>query len=289
MATPVGQSLGLPRALALNMLELQCPGVHELTRLPRPESREARGDLQRELGRALYVTKDYAYAAGEIDAAGATAVSVACDFDRQLHLFDLKERLAWHARDLGFDAWFGRGGELQVAGLPGGSTVDSLMIERRLRLRIVEDAQQRTALVARHGTRWSVDLTDVAAVEKARDERVRRRGQGTPRSGRIVRVAGEELTINVDGEEISVTRADYNLTVNSAYVRRHYGSEILQRVQMAAGSLTATRQRNRYAVKDRFLAMGESLAALGWSFDVGGGRLATISPTLAEVRVQEAG
>jgi hypothetical protein len=63
----------------------------------------------------------------------------------------------------------------------------------------------------------------------------------------------------------------------------------LQAVQVAAGSLTATRQRNRYAVKDRFIAMGESLAALGWTFDVGGGRLAEIVPALAEIRVQEGG
>jgi hypothetical protein len=283
----VRSTLELPRALALNVLELRCPGVHELTRLSRPESRDARIDLQRELGQALYVTGEFAYASGEVAAPDASTASLSCDVDRGLHLFDLRERLAWHARGRGFDVWFGRGGELHVARLPGGSIVDGISVERRLRLRVVEDAQQRTVLVARHGTRWTADLTDETVAARAVGETVNRRGVGLPRAGKIVRGDGDQLIIDAESDEVAVPVADYVLAVNAAYVRRHHGAEALQRVQAAAGSLTATRQRNRYAVKDRFVAMGESLAALGWMFDVGGGRSAEIVPTLAEIRVQE--
>ena len=282
-------ALELPRALALNVLELRCPGVHELTRLPRPESRDARRELQRELGHTLYVTSEFAYASGAVAAAGASTAAVGCDFDRGLHLFDLRERLASHARGLAFDVWFGRGGELHVAGLPGGEVVDGIAVERRLRLRVVEDAQLRTALVARHSTRWTADLTDPAVVARAVGETVNRRGPGWPRVGTIVRgAAGDELVIEAGGEEVEVAVVDYVLPVNSAYVRRHHGGDTLQAVLVAAGSLTRTRQRNRYAVKDRFVAIGESLAALGWSFDGGGGRVAEIVPALAEIRVQGA-
>src|SRR4051794_14409207 len=103
MTTPEMQAMSLPRALAVNLFELTCPGVHELTRLPRPESREARIEVQRAVGQTLYVTKDFAYAAGSLDVPGASVVSVGCDFDRQLHLFDLRERLGWHASHRGFD------------------------------------------------------------------------------------------------------------------------------------------------------------------------------------------
>jgi hypothetical protein len=108
-----------------------------------------------------------------------------------------------------------------------------------------------------------------------------------PRAGTIVRADGEELVIDVAGQEVAVPLTDYVLAVNAAYVRRHHGADTLQRVQIAAGSLTATRQRNRYAVKDRFVAMGESLAAVGWTFEVGRGQSAEIVPSLAEIRVQE--
>jgi hypothetical protein len=50
----VRSTLELPRALALNVLELRCPGVHELTRLSRPESRDARIDLRQ---RPLFGTR----------------------------------------------------------------------------------------------------------------------------------------------------------------------------------------------------------------------------------------
>ena len=270
------------------MLELRCPGVHELTRLPRPDSRDARRELQRQLGQTLFVTSDFAYASGAVDAPGGSAVALSCDFDRELHLFDLRERLAAHARSRGFDVWFGRGGEMHVAGLPGGTVVDGITVERRLRVRIVEDAQLRTALVARHSTRWTADLADPAVVAGAVGERVNRRGPGSPRAGTIIRGAGDSLVIDADGAEVEVPAADYVLAVNSAYIRRHHGADTLQAVLVAAGSLTRTRQRNRYAVKDRFVAMGESLVALGWSFDVGGGRTAEVMPALAEIRVQGA-
>jgi hypothetical protein len=237
----------------------------------------------------LHVTEDFAYAAGTVETSSASHVEVSCDFDRGLHLFDLRERLAAHAREGGLDVWFGRGGELHVAGLPGGRDVDGIAVERRLRLRVVEDEQFGTALIARHGTRWTAPLTNPNVVAAAVGERVYRRGIGEPRAVTVVRGLGNgRVVVAADGNEIEVAADDFTLAVNSAYIRRNHGSNTLQNVLVAAGSLTSSHQRNRYAVKDRFVAMGQSLSALGWKFDLGGGRAAEIEPTLAEIRIQEA-
>jgi hypothetical protein len=277
--------LGPPRGLALNRFTVECPGVHRLTRLPLPESRDARRDLERGLGVALHNTKEYAYASGEL-AEGST-VEVACDFDWGLHQFDLREALARQAAARGFRVWFARGGELHVAGLPGGRVVDGIDLQRKLRIRMTAD-EDRATLSARHGTRWlTASLADRAVGERSVGESAVRLSYGWPPRGEIVGVDGDTVTLRAGGKDVEVVAADYAITASAAYVRRHHGTPTLKALQVASGSITEQGQRNRYAVKDRFAALVEDMGALGWTIDVGG-RQAKIEQEWAEIRVQEA-
>lgn len=280
-----GDGLVLPRALALNRFDVRCPGVHKLTRFTRPESKDARRALEARLGVALFVTEDFAYAAGEV--AEGSLVELGCDFDRLIHQFDLREALARQARELGFRAWFGRGGELHVVGLPGGRTIDGIEVQRRLRLRLTAEEDQ-TTLTARHGTRWiTAALSDPTVRSKAVGETAVRLTDGHPRRGEVLRNDGSSAVLRVGGDEIEVASSDYVISVSAAYVRRHHGPQTLQELQIASGSMTSRGQRNRYAVKDRFEALLEDMDALGWAISLGPDRAAVIEREWTEIRVQE--
>jgi hypothetical protein len=76
-------ALALPRALALNRFAVSCPGVHKLTRLLRPESKDARRALETRLGKTIFVSGNDAYASGETQE--GTLVELSCDFDVLIH------------------------------------------------------------------------------------------------------------------------------------------------------------------------------------------------------------
>ena len=280
-----GDGLALPRALALNRFDVRCPGVHKLTRLARPESKDARRALESRLGQAIFVTDDFAYTVGEI--AEGSPVELGCDFDRLVHQFDLREALALQARERGFGAWFGRGGELHVVGLPGGRTIDGIVVQRRLRLRLTAEEDQ-TSLTGRHGTRWiTAALSDPTVRSRAVGETAVCLSDGHPRRGEVVRSDGSATILRVGSDEIEVASSDYVISASAAYVRRHHGPQTLQNLQIASGSMTTRGQRNRYAVKDRFAALLEDMDALGWAISLGFDRAAVIEREWTEIRVQE--
>lgn len=285
----------LPRAVVLNSFRLRCPGAHHVTRLPRPESREARKALEQELRVSLFGGQKGAYAAGELDAPGSHVVELLCDAEPGLHAFDLRAAIAEQARAQGFDAAIGFGGEIHVVGLPGEQLVGPILVQRRLRLRVVEEGwdEPETRLVARHGTRWLVagTLADADADADVRRNAVgesadRLAGAG-PRRGEVVGFAGDAVTLRHHGRHENLRAADYALTASSAFVRRHHGATTLRGLQVASGSLTRSGQRNQHAVKERFEAVGDDLAAIGLVIDMPGGRQATIEPDWVEVRIQE--
>src|SRR5438270_13585049 len=105
-----------PAGLFLNALRVRCCWVHRLTRLPRPDSRGARRHVQRDLGVTVRDGGAFAYVAGEIEIDGGSHVQLACDVNRDLHLFDLRESVAAHARERGLDVRFGLGGGLRSSG-----------------------------------------------------------------------------------------------------------------------------------------------------------------------------
>ena len=280
----------LPQNLVLNSFPLRCPGVHHVTRLPRPDSRDARRALERELGTSLFVTEKCAYASDEVEVRGGHVVDLACSAETGLHLFDLRSAVAAHARRRGFAAWFRFGGEIEVIGLPGEQVVGSIVVQRRLKLRVLEEGwdDQETRVVARHGTRWLVagtladaDLRDLAIGESA--ERVAGRG---PSRGEIVSIEGDEVVLRNRGRDERFAASAYALRANSSFVRRHHGASTFRALQVASGSLTRSGKKNQYAVKDRFMALARDLEAIGLEIAMPGGRQAVIEPSWVEVRVQ---
>lgn len=279
----------LPQALVLNSLPLRCPGVHQVTRLRRPETKEERRALEERVGTSIYVGEKHAYAAGEVTAPDGHLFDVACDLDRGLHLFDLRAALAAQARERGFTVWFGFGGEVHVAGLPGEERIGPILVQRRLRLRVVDEGwdEPETRLVAKHATRWLAgSLADPEVQRLAIGEAAERTAGHGPRRADVVGFAGDEVILRHHGREDGFPASDYALTAHSGFVRRQHGVQTLRALQVASGSLTQTGQRNQYAVKDRFAAVVADLAAIGFEIAMPGGRQATIEPSWVEVRVQ---
>jgi hypothetical protein len=280
----------LPQSLVLNSFGLRCPGVHHVTRLPRPESREARRALERELATSLFAGEKSAYAPGEVTVPGGHVVDLACDAEAGLHVFDLRAAIAAQARHRGFTAWFGFGGEIHVIGLPGEQRVGSIVVQRRLRLRVLEEGwdEPETRVVARQRTRWLVagtladpDVSKLAIGESA--ERLDGRG---PSRGEIVSFEGDDVVLRNRGRDERFPSADYALRASSSFVRRHHGAGTFRALQVASGSLTQSGKKNQYAVKDRFGALVEDLHAIGLEIEMPGGRQAVIEPSWVEVRVQ---
>jgi hypothetical protein len=289
-ALSTGQ-LELPRGLALNSFQVSCPGIHRLTQFPRPSSKDERRRLERSIRKAIFVKRDYAYTSAGADLEESTDVDVRCNFDRELHLFDLRDCLAAQASSKGLGARFGFGGEIFITGLKRGVKIDGIVVQRQLRIRLVEEgaAEGETWLVARHDTHWIVagTLADADLRERALGESAERLSGDGPRKGEVVQITDTSATLRVRNEEISVSPSDYTLTANFSYVRRFHRPDTLVRLQVASQSLTPTGHRNRYAVKDRYLSLREALDQLGWTIVMPADREARIDQAWTEIRIQE--
>jgi RNase P/RNase MRP subunit p29 len=257
----------------------------------RPASREARLELQEQTGYYFFTKGDYAYAFAEASILDVTVVEVGCGFDVALHLFDLRNVIEAHASRRGLDARFSQGGEIWITGLTGESRVDGIRLQRRLRLRVTEDGYPdlETRIVARHDSRWLVEgsLARAELKDRATGERAERLFGNGPRGGEVVNITDESAVLRTEGNEVTVPASEYTLTVRASYVRRYHHPETLTRLQVLSGSLTPTGRRNRYAVKDRFQALLDSMDQLGWTMDMPGGRQAHIEQEWTEVRIQE--
>jgi len=282
--------LELPRGLGLNRFRLICPGTHRMTRFPRPDSREARFNLERSIGQVIFQKGDFGYIAPRVSIPESTMIDFGCDFDRQLHLFDLRSCMSEHASNEKLNVRFGFGGELNITGLTGDVEIDGLRVQRRLRLRVVENdsADHGSWIVGRHDTHYLVSgsLIDFETRSRAIGEVAERRaGTGPPR-GEVVSVSDERLTLRARNEEIAVEPSNYTLTVRSSYIRRYHRPDTLAKLQVISGSLTPTGQRNRYAVKDRYKALVDSMEQFGWIIAMPADRQATIERAWTEVRIQ---
>lgn len=291
VALPGVLALELPRGLALNSFRLICPGTHTLLRVERPATREARLELQKQIGHYLFTKDDYAYTFAEASTPDSTVVELGCDLDHSLHLFDLRSIIAAHASRRGLDPRFHKGGEIQITGLAGEVQVDGIRVQKRLRLRVTEDGYPdlETRIVGRQDTRWLVEgsLARAEVRNRAVGERAERLLGNGPRRGEVMRINDESVVLRVGDDEVSVPASDYALTVRAAYVRRYHRPDTLTRLHVLSGSLTPTGRRNRYAVKDRFQALLGSMEQFGWAMDMPGGRQAYIEKDWTEVRIQE--
>lgn len=216
------------------------------------------------------------------------------DLDRVngLTLFVLREAVVHHARTLGFDAWVGRAGELQITGLPTPAVEDRFRLEQGLALRVSpeEFIDAPAVLTARHRTLWrsAEPLSDEEVAAHAPGQSaVRLRGDG-PRRGRVERIEGEVATLLYRDEPVEVAAADYTLTVNAALVAHWRGTRVLQRLRVTAGEMTVTGRRNQHAVADRFKLAGDAVRRLGGTIPVTGGGEITISKRPIQVRLEEA-
>lgn len=286
--------LELPRGLALNSFRVICPGTHRLTRLPRPASKEARSNLERSLGQVLFLKEEFAYAAAATASIpDSIALDLECNFDRALHLFDLRSCISAQASRKGFDVRFRRGGEINITGLPGDIQIDGLVVQRRLRLRVVEEGSVdlETWIVGRHDTRWLVvgSLSDTEVRDRAIGEMAERIGGTGPARGEVVSVTNEVVTLRVGSEEVTAISSNYTLTVHSGYVRRYYHPDTMTKLQVISNALTPTGQRNRYAVKDRYKAFADDMEQLGWTILMPVDRKAIIERAWTEIRIQAVG
>lgn len=287
-----GHALKAPSGVVLNAVELHCTGKHQVTRLSAPTDRAARAVLESRVGSSVFVQGAYAYKGGTHDLPDSERWEVACDSNRPLHLFDVRDALAAHVSSLGYRSWFGFGGILHVAGLPGAQTVDGVLVDRRLRLRIVDDGVDGavTSLVGRADTRWLVSdlLQDPIRASRCLGESVERLTGDGPRRGRVLSVDGPTFAVAAGPNVSVVPTSDYVIAANSRFVVQEFGPSTLRRLQVASGSLSTSGQRNRYAVKDRYSALARGLNAIGGEFELLGGGTVVMSDELAMIRLQDA-
>jgi len=279
-----------PRGLALNAFSVTCPGLHRVVRIPRPANREERRRIEQEIGHGLFQKADFAYAASNAPITDAVTVDIECDFDRNLHLYDLRTWISEQASSEKLRPRFAFGGEIQITGLSGDIEIDGLRVERRLRLRVTETdlVDRETWIVARHDTRYLVagTLTDPQTQERAVGETAERIAGSGPFRGEVLNASNKGLTLRIGGKETGVESSNYTLTVRSSYVRRNYNTATLVKLQAASGSLTATGKRNRYAVKDRYKALAGAMDQLGWTIAMPDDRQAVIDRAWTEIRIQ---
>lgn len=288
--TQVGQLLDLPRGLALNRFRIICPGMHSMARLPRPISREERRGLERSIGQAIFQKADFAYAVRGVTVAGAEAVEIECDFDRRLHLFDLRAHISQHASHQKFNVRFGFGGEIQITGFTGDVEIDGLRVQRRLRLRVVDadSADQDSWVIGRHDTRFLVagSLMDPETRNRAVGEMAERLDGTGPSRGEVISTSTRQVTLRAHDEQVTAELSNYTLTVRSSYISKYYCPQTLSKLQVASGALTPTGKRNRYAVKDRYKALVDAMDQLGWTIAMPNDRQAVIERVWTEIRIQ---
>ena len=279
-----------PRGLALNAFHLICPDLHRVTRFPRPSNREERRSIERSIEQSIFQAGDFGYAAADVTIVDSESVDLECDFNRQLHLFDLRNCIKEQASREKLHARFGFGGEIQITGLTGDVELDGLRVERRLRIRVGENdiPDRNTWIVGRHDTRYLVagTLADRQVRDRSVGEIAERVAGNGPNKGEVVGASDQVITLSARGETVAVEPSNYTLTVRSSYVRRYHSPSTLARLQAISGSLTATGQRNRYAVKDRFKALADAMEQLGWTIAMPAERQAVIERAWTEIRIQ---
>lgn len=208
-----------------------------------------------------------------------------------LVLWAARGALVAYCTDKGYDAWFGRHGEMHVIGMIEAMTEDRFLIEQGIVMRISQEeyADAHAILTIRPRTRWLCrdSLADSAVAARAVGRRVVRLVGGGPRSGVVLRIDGDEVALRVGDDETIVAAADYTITVNAAVIANWRGSDVLRAVRVNTGELTATGNRNRHGVEDRFKRVGISARKLGPKIPVSGGGKIEIAQRAVAIRLED--
>jgi hypothetical protein len=285
--------VALPPTIFLNAYPIVCTGGHQLSRIPRPPTREERDALERELGLRFWGRGDYLYASLDRDLPNAEIVHVACEDDTELHLYALRQALRAHAFTKASDVWFGKGGILNIIGLLEPTRHGRALSEVELQLRVATEGvlEPETFLIARTRHRWAfAETLDYGAYQSASigGTAIRVSGAG-PERGEVIRFSGDLVVIRHDEEEHTVAASEYRLRADVALVRQVLGAETLFALQVASGSLATNRRKNQAAIKDRFVVLQRALDALGREIPLPGGGTVRFERDPVEVRVQQAG
>lgn len=242
--------------------------------------RAERGETKRQLrerhGVPLWVNDGRCWACEPPAGVDVEQVQIAAGPADPLRLFAAREALLTHANGEGRQGWASKG-EVSCVGLRSPVAVDRFLVEHVLvmRLSTEEYAGSEPVLVVRRRTRWKYDgdLTDPALRNVAVGARaVRLRGDGPP-GGRIATPGGDDrgAVLRVGADLVTVEARDYTVVADSSLVLRLAGGDSLVALQVASGSLTRQRRRNRYAVRHRFEAAGQMTREFGTRIPLPGG------------------
>jgi hypothetical protein len=286
----------LPRGLALNSVRVICGGEHLVTRFVKPHnySSEWRRALEAEIGQAVFVGDEFAYASGEINHPKGGVTTVGCDAESgELCVFALRHALVRHARDRGFEAWINAFREVTIAGLlpvrkAGDVIVEPLLVTRVLREGF-ETGEVFLTVRPRSRSYLAGSLATRAHSENFIGETAHRlRGDGPARAKiAMLEASGQVKLVARNGDETSWPSDDYSVVATPELIRIHFGPQAWANVQVATGTLTQTKRRNTYAVKDRFIAASTALTKLGPELELPGVAVAIIEREWSEVRIEE--
>lgn len=286
----------MPRGLAINSVRVVCPGRHLVTKFERSfdsDYKAVKDELQAELGQSVFVGQRFAYASGEVDHPRGHCVEVSCDIENGgVHLFDLRSAIVAQAQNAGLDAWFVFGGEIRVTGFGEARHVGRVVVHPRLHLRVTTEGWDDPETFAIARARWrsllAGSLLDLDDIESLIDETAERLDGDGPGRGRIVGFDhdAETVVIQIGEDESSWPLADYSVAAYPALLTRRYGAGAFTDLQVATGSLTKSKRKNLYVIKDRFRMAAEGLAAIGHTIPMPVGE-AVIEAGWSEARLQE--
>lgn len=280
--------------LFLNSYPLTLRGEVDLFEMPGARRAYTRDELRAVAGVSVWMGQTDAFAYDEPAAAAPEAhVCVkALTPPDTLSLWAVREGIVAHCHALGYDAWFGRGGEIHVIGPIASATEDRFRIEHGINMRVSREeyVDSDAILTVRHRGRWvcadSLANPEVAARAVGR-RAVRLAGDG-PHRGIVRGVGGDQAALEIGADEITVAAADYTVSVNSAFIAAWRGGAVLRQVRVTTGDLTMGGKRNRHGVEDRFKLVGDAVRTLGPTISLPGGGEIEIGRMPLAIRVEEA-
>lgn len=286
----------LPHGLALNSVRIVCPGQHVVTRFVKPHTYSSnwRRDLEAQIGQPVFVGEQFAYASAELHHPRGRITTVGCEAESgDLCVFALRHALVGHARSRGLEAWVNSFREVTVAGLLPARKTGHVVVEPLLVMRVLHEGFDPGSifLVARPRSRSYLEgsLATQARPEEFVGEIAHRLGGNGPARATITAAdpLGQVKVVTRTGDESSWPADDYSVVATPELIRARYGAQAWTNVQVATGTLTQNKRRNRYAVKDRFVAASAALTSLGPEIKLSGSAVALIRREWSEVRIEE--
>jgi hypothetical protein len=280
--------------LYLNSYGLTLDGDVRLFRMADAGSSYRRHELRDLAGVSVWLDHNdaFAYERPAADAPATEVVTRPLTPRTTVSLWAAREAVIAHCGEHGYEARFGHGGELQIAGLIESADEGKFRIEHVIWIRIADEeyVDASAVLTARHRARWSYrgSLADREAQAWASGRRALRLNGDGPATGRIAAVDGDRLILLAGGDELALAASHYTMTIDSRLVAAWGGSGALRRMRTTTGDLTVTGKRNKHAVEDRFKLVGDAMRRLGTTITVIGGGQLIISDRPLGIRLEDA-